>query len=101
MHPSVTSRGITPALGIGPASAGGMARRRSAAAHSPKFHAVNAPTTAANWWLLRVACQLRALNERNNKSRKGLNRHGGSVCAGAALLVVFARRDGLAFFLRT
>ncbi len=34
-------------------------RRRIPAAHSPKFQAVTVPTTAANWWLFRVAWRLR------------------------------------------
>ena len=32
------------------------------------------PTTAANWWLFRVACKLRKLKAANSKSRNGLSR---------------------------
>ena len=49
-------------------------RRRIAAAHSPKFQAVTVPTTAANWWLFRVACKLRTLNATKSSSRNGLSR---------------------------
>ena len=53
----------------------GVARRfRIAAAHSPKFQAVTVPTTAANWWLFRVACQLRALKATKSSNRNGLSR---------------------------
>ena len=56
-----------------PASGSARAARR-AAAHSPKFQAVTVPTTAANWWLLRVACKLRKLNAAKRRSRNGLIR---------------------------
>ena len=36
------------------------------------------PTTAANWWLLRVARQLSRLNAANSKSRKVFSRHAGA-----------------------
>ncbi len=57
-------------------------RRCSAAAHSPKFHAVIEPTTAANWWLLRVAWRLRRLNAVKRRSRIGLSRQPATVSAG-------------------
>src|SRR4051794_21592782 len=100
MQPSATSRGIRPRDGSCLGVAAGAALRRRAAAHSPKFQAVRAPTTAANWWLLRVARQLRALNVRNSNRRIGLNRQAGSAVdvdvVVPALLAFFGRFGGLA-----
>src|SRR3954469_16848776 len=92
--PSVTSRGRTPEPGPAFAAAfAGGDRWRMAAAHSPKFQAVTAPTTAANWWLLRVAFQLRRLNVANS-----INRNACCVfCPAAGFLLCFLRerRDEL------
>jgi len=52
---------------------------RIAQAHSPKFQAVTVPTTAANWWLFRVAARLRALKAPNSKIRKTDNRQAGRI----------------------
>src|SRR3954451_22580126 len=51
----------------------GVACARLAAAHSAKFQAVTVPTTAANWWLLRVACKLSALKATYRSNRKPLS----------------------------
>src|SRR5947209_1506967 len=95
--PSVTSRGRTPEPGpaIAAAFAGGD-RWRMAAAHSAKFQAVSAPTTAANWWLLRVARQLRALNAANSKSRNGLSRQAPSSTSASAAPRFFDRLGAFA-----
>ena len=47
----------------------------AAPAHSARFHAVTVPTTAANWWLFRVAWKLRTLNATNRRSRNRLRCH--------------------------
>src|SRR3954451_928853 len=52
----------------------GVACARLAAAHSAKFQAVTVPTTAANWWLFRVACKLSALKATYRSNRKTLIR---------------------------
>src|ERR1700722_13165797 len=68
-------------------------RRRRKAAHSPKFQAVIVPTTAANWWLFRVACKLRIENARKSKSRNGLSRQPGTgsrAIAGVWLYLVLS-----------
>src|SRR5262245_9175997 len=57
--------------------------------HSARFHAVTAPATAANWWLLRVACQLRAVNARKSRSRKIRD---GALDSTAGLGAALARR---------
>ena len=57
------SRRLRPARRISPPL-------RMAAAHSPKFHAVTVPTTAANWWLFRVACKLRTAKRRIQQQPK-------------------------------
>src|SRR5262245_48454707 len=62
---------------------------RIAAAHSPKFQAVTVPTTAANWWLFRVACQLSRLKARNSRSRNGLGRQPSSTALDEARARVF------------
>src|SRR4051794_26635278 len=73
MPARVASRGRTPpSFGI---DRGFAPRARIEAAHSAKFHAVKVPTTAANWWLLRVARQLRTLKEMKSSNRSGLRRH--------------------------
>ena len=64
-----------------------------AAAHSPKFQAVTVPTTAANWWLFRVACQLSALKATKSSNRNGLSPQGSSP---PARLVARAFFRGLA-----
>src|SRR4051795_1074317 len=96
-HARVMSRGRAPVPGPGfVAAVAGGDRRRTAAAHSAKFQAVSAPTTAANWWLLRVARQLRALNEANSKSRNGLSRQAPSSTSASAAPRFFDRLGAFA-----
>ena len=111
MATAATIRGVRPLVtegAAGPDSGFDRAsrRRRIAAAHSPKFHAVIEPTTAANWWLLRVAWRLSRLNAAKSSSRNGLSRQPATVSAGPAvaplvLAAFFRARFGtaLAFLL--
>src|SRR3954469_18546020 len=93
--PSVTSRGRTPEPGPAFAAAfAGGDRWRMAAPHSAKFQAVTAPTTAANWWLLRVACQLRNVKAVNSNRR---NISASTVESGSGNAGAFPRFSAFAF----
>src|SRR5690348_3732927 len=70
----------------------GVACVRRAAAHSAKFQAVTVPTTAANWWLLRVACKLSALKATYKSNRKTLIRQPPSRSAATGAVGLFLVR---------